>query len=95
MDKVEVLYSFRQMYEELNQILCRFDPYGLSDGGRIADEFDGEAWDILYGLMDTRELSEVIHLVTNVFAQSFSKESFNQDNCSEVATIIYYWWNNK
>lgn len=95
MDKVQVLHSFRELYDELNMMLCQFDPYGLLDQGRIADEFDEEAWQILYGLVDVHHVDQAINLVTHVFVKEFSAEDFNKENCSTVATRIYEWWLSK
>jgi hypothetical protein len=92
MDKVQVLQQFQRMYHELNVILCEFDPYGLSDKGRIADEFDEEAWQILYGLIDTNSMDEVIDMVTTVFVTQFCTADFNREQCKDVAEHIYHWW---
>ncbi|WP_411348569.1 hypothetical protein [Paenibacillus sp. WLX2291] len=95
MDKVQVLHHFRELYAELNMILCEFDPYGLSDKGEIADEFEEEAWQILYGLVDVHNLDEAIDLVTYVFVKAFDAQAFNKENCTGVATRIYAWWLSK
>jgi hypothetical protein len=95
MDKIQLIITFRQMFNELNEIICQFDPYGLSKGGIIADEFEDEAWEILFGLTNTNNLTEVVLLVSDVFTKSFDTIDFNEKKCYFTAERIYEWWISK
>lgn len=93
--KERVTYYIQLYYDRLNEIICEWDPYGLSQEGNIIDEFSGEVKEILSGLREDIGSDEIINLVSKVFSQSFCSKEFNEESCREVGLKIFEWWRQK
>lgn len=95
MDKIAAIEYYQELFTELNLLICKWDPYGLSNKGEIADEFREEVSSILANLRDNSSSEDVIEIVSNIFSKSFSPEDFDLKACANVGLIIYEWWNLK
>ena len=95
MNKKDAIDNYKLLYTELNSIICDWDPYELSDKGRIQDEFSGEVTLVLCGLKYTEDSESVTKLVSSVFSKSFSPNDFGIKACNDVGIIIYKWWESK
>jgi hypothetical protein len=93
-DKKEAKRKYKKLFDELNVIICSWDPYGLIRSGAPKDEWYEEVTSILAGLRQTSSKSndDVIDLVQNVFSKAFSKEDFPRERCEQVGNEIYEWW---
>jgi len=95
MNKIQALDQAGQLYRELNELICQWDPYGLSQKGEIEDEFSHEAWEILTGLPAVTSVEGASRLVTEVFARAFSREEFTTEVCAPFGKTVWDWWLSK
>jgi hypothetical protein len=92
MDKKEAIRKYKQLFDELNEIICTWDPFGFIRSGAPKDEWSDEVTSILAGLRHTSSSEDVIDLVQKVFSKAFSKEDFPRDSCESVGKEVYEWW---
>ena len=92
MNKKEAIHYYEELHKELNSIICEWDPYGLSEKGRISDEFSEEVTRVLAGLRNVNDNVEATDLVSKVFSKAFSPEDFGHEACKEVGIKIFQWW---
>jgi hypothetical protein len=91
-EKKEAVRRTTRLFEELNQIIMEWDPYGLSQSGQMSDEFSDEVWQVLSRLPATATEEQIIQVVADVFGQSFSKAEFHPESCETVGARIAEWW---
>lgn len=92
MDKVETIRRYRELYEELNEIVLAWDPYALYRQGELRDEFSDEVTRLLAVLPATRSEDDVVAVVSKVFSESFSTRDFSNSTCRPVGATIFKWW---
>ncbi len=94
MNKIEAIRKYQQLFDELNAIICSWDPYGLIKSGAPKDEWSGEVTSILAGLCHIllKSNDDVIDLIQDVFSKAFSKEEFPRERCEQVGKEICEWW---
>jgi hypothetical protein len=68
--KIKEQYGF--LYEQVAEILCRYDPAYLTRHGAPPDEYEGETSRILPQLKNAKSVSEVRKIIYDVFDQSFN-----------------------
>jgi|GEM_PF-5612438 len=95
MNKIDSINYYKELYSELNSIICEWDPYGLSDKGRISDEFCEEVTMILAGLREVNDSVGSVDLVSKVFSETFSPNEFGHETCKAVGDRIFQWWSKK
>jgi hypothetical protein len=92
MDKKQAIKKYKQLFDELNKIICVWDPFGFISSGAPNDEWHDEVTSILAGLPHIQIRDDVIDLVQDVFGKAFSKEDFPRESCEQVGKEIYEWW---
>lgn len=92
-DKRKILKKYDRHFRELLDILNRWDAYGLIEGGAPKDEFANEGIKILSGINRCKTEKEVAQLIASIFGASFDKEDFSPENCLQVASEVFRWYN--
>ncbi len=83
------------LFNELNNIVMEWDPYGLSNAREISNEFSDEVWALLQKLADVKTEQDALQIVVEVFSQSFSEQEFNKQTCQEISKRVFLWWSEK
>ena len=71
-EKRQLRAQYGELYDQVNELLYRFDPVGLRLYGVPADEYEGEAELILPRLRTCRSADEVEVVVRDVFTHMFT-----------------------
>lgn len=67
--------DYRELYEELVQVLYRHDPIGLASSGAPHDEYEPEVGTIISRLRSAANAEDVTRIVYEEFSHWFGAES--------------------
>jgi len=68
--------AYRELYEELVQILYRHDPIGLATSGAPHNEYEPEVGIIIPRLRSAASAEDVTHIIYEEFSRWFGAESY-------------------
>lgn len=94
-NKEEAISYTVSLFNDLNSIILKWNPYGLAGNGEIDDEFSDEVWLLLQKLSGVTTEDEVTQSVVDVFLRSFNKKEFDFAACRSVGSEIFQWWVSK
>lgn len=94
MNNKEKRKLYERQLEALSEIINKWDPYGLIEGGSPKDEFSDEVSKILSGLKGAKLKEDFARTVSDVFSKNFESDHFDQHKCSEIGGEIYHFWIN-
>jgi hypothetical protein len=92
MSKRESIRRYTNLWAALNEIVLRWDLYGLYAAGEFDDEFSGEVSQLLAALPKVETENDVVLAVSKVFSHAFGGHDFSQEACRAVGHEIFQWW---
>ena len=73
----------------VRSVLSGWDPYALLEGGAPADEFDGQAAELVRRSRDFTSPEAAARAVADVFSGSFGPEEFPLESCTAVGEALF------
>ncbi|MDR2975248.1 MAG: DUF1871 family protein [Propionibacteriaceae bacterium] len=79
--------QWRALFSIVKRVIDEWNPYSLLPDAP-SDEFDQESRAIAQRITKASSITDIAHIISEVFSRSFEPESFPLDRCLAVAESI-------